>query len=96
MKAPTMSKFSKPKTAGGTVTEADIERVIQGADAVDDRRAAPAPAPATPESDEVRFTMTLAGDMASRVDRARKAAGGLTRLSWIRVAVAEKLARDGV
>jgi hypothetical protein len=90
-----MSKFSKPKPAStAAVTEADIERVIQGADAVDDRRAAPAPA--APEPQEVRFAMTLAGDMASRVDRARKAAGGLTRLSWIRVAVAEKLARDGV
>jgi hypothetical protein len=90
-----MSKFSKPKPAStANVTEADIERVIQGADAVDDRRTAPAPAVSEPE--EVRFTMTLAGDMASRVDRARKAAGGLTRLSWIRLAVAEKLTREGV
>jgi hypothetical protein len=90
-----MSKFSKPKPASsGAVTEADIERVIQGADAVDDRRESPVPA--APEPEEVRFTMTLSGEMAGRVDRARKAAGGLTRLSWIRLAVAEKLARDRV
>lgn len=85
-----MSKFSKPKPAGA-VSQADIDRVIQGADAVDDRREETKPA----EPAEVRFTMTLPGDMAGRVDRARKSAGGLTRLSWIRLAVAEKLSRDG-
>jgi hypothetical protein len=88
-----MSKFSKPK-AGAAVTEADIDRVIEGADAVDDRRAEKKPA--GQDQGEVRFTMTLTGDLVSRVDRARKAAGGLTRLSWIRLAVAEKLTRDGV
>jgi hypothetical protein len=88
-----MSKFSKPKSAA--VTEADIERVIEGADAVDDRRTEKKPA-AEPDQEDVRFTMTMDGGMASRVDRARKAAGGMTRLSWIRLAVAEKLARDGV
>jgi hypothetical protein len=90
-----MSKFSKPKPT--TVTQDDIDRVIEGADAVDDRRTEKKP-PAEPEpaSEEVRFTMTMAGAMASRIDRARKAAGGLTRLSYIRMAVAEKLARDGV
>jgi hypothetical protein len=88
-----MSKFSKPKPA--TVTQDDIDRVIEGADAVDDRRAEKKPA-AEPDQEDVRFTMTMASDMASRVDRARKAAGGMTRLSWIRLAVAEKLARDGV
>jgi hypothetical protein len=85
-----MSKFSKPKPAS-SVTEADIERVIQGADAVDDRKAEQNP----DDQGEVRFTMTLAGDMSGRVNRARKAAGGLTRLSWIRLAVAEKLTREG-
>jgi hypothetical protein len=92
-----MSKFSKPKS-GATVTETDIDRVIEGADAVDDRAAVKTEEVVLPRSDadDVRFTMTLAGDMASRVDRARKAAGGMTRLSWIRLAVAEKLARDGV
>ena len=88
-----MSKFSKPKPAA--VTEADIERVIQGADSVDDRRDEKKPIREADPS-EVRFTMTLPGEMDSRIDRARKAAGGLTRLAWIRVAIAEKLARDGV
>jgi hypothetical protein len=88
-----MSKFNKPKPAA-VVAQADIDRVIQGADAVDDRRKGK---PAEDADDgEVRFTMTLDGDLARRVDRARKAAGGLTRLSWIRLAVAEKLNRDGV
>jgi hypothetical protein len=87
-----MSKFSKPKPGA---SDAEIERVIQGADAVDspkgnNRKAEPI------DQGDVRFTMTLPGDLATRVDRARKAAGSLTRLSWIRLAVAEKLARDGV
>lgn len=88
-----MSKFSKPKPVGA-VTQADIDRVIGGADAVDDRKAELKVEPKADE--EVRFTMTLSGDLAGRIDRARKAAGGLTRLSWIRLAVAEKLSRDGV
>lgn len=95
-----MSKFAKPKT----VREEDIERVIRGADAVDDRAEEregdrkPAPAPEAPPApaEEVRFTMTLPPELAGRVDRARKAAGGLNRLGWIRVAIAEKLARDGI
>jgi hypothetical protein len=88
-----MSKFAKPKAAPA-VAQADIDRVIEGADAVDDRRKGK---PTEDAGDgEVRFTMTLTGDLAQRVDRARKAAGGLTRLSWIRLAVAEKLNRDGV
>lgn len=95
-----MSKFSKPKT----VREEDIERVIRGADAVDDRaeeregdqKSAPVvqAAPAAPPA--ATFTMTLPGEMAGRVDAARKQAGGLTRLAWIRVAIAEKLTRDGM
>ena len=90
-----MSKFSKPKPAA-PVTQADIDRVIEGADAVDDRKAESKAGPKAEAPKDVRFTMTLPGDMASRVDRTRKAAGGLTRLSWIRLAVAEKLARDGI
>jgi hypothetical protein len=86
-----MSKFNKPK-ATAQVSEAEIERVIQGADAVDDRRQ---PEKAVDQG-EVRFTMTLPGDMAGRVDQARRKAGGLTRLSWIRLAVAEKLEREGI
>jgi hypothetical protein len=88
-----MSKFSKPKPA--TVSQDDIDRVIEGADAVDDRRTEKKPT-AEPDQEDVRFTMTLGREMASRIDRARKAAGGLTRLSYIRMAVAEKLSRDGV
>jgi len=88
---PEMSKFSKPRP----VTEADIDRVIEGADAADDRRAEKKPAVESGQK-EVRFTMTLPGELAGRVNRARKAAGGLTLLSWIRLAIAEKLSRDGV
>lgn len=86
-----MSKFSKPKPSA-QVSEADIERVISGADANDDRKAEPKPE----GQGEVRFTMTLTGPMAGRVERARKAAGGMTRLAWIRLAVAEKLTREGI
>jgi hypothetical protein len=88
-----MSKFNKPKAAG-PVSQEDIDRVIGGADAVDGRKESQ-PA-AEPEGAEVRFTMTLGADMAARIDRARKASGGLTRLAWLRVAAAEKLSRDGV
>ena len=87
-----MSKFSKPKAS--TVTQADIDRVIEGADAVDDRRAEPKSE--QKPSKGVVFTMTITDDMAGQIDIARKRAGGLTRLSWIRLAVAEKLARDGI
>jgi hypothetical protein len=93
-----MSKFSKPKSTSA-VTQADIDRVIEGADAVDDRpavRKTEEVLPPRPDADDVRFTMTLPADMAQQVDVARKSAGRLTRLSWIRLAVAEKLARGGV
>lgn len=92
-----MSKFSKPKPTGA-VTQADIDRVIGGADAVDDRKAESKVEPKVEQNadDEVRFTMTLSGDLAGRIDRARKAAGGLTRRSWIRLSIAEKLSREGV
>jgi hypothetical protein len=33
--------------------------------------------------------------MADRVDAARKRVGGIARLAWIRLAIAEKLDRDG-
>lgn len=86
-----MSKFAKPGRAGGEPTAAEIDRIIGGADAVDDRRA-DNPAP---DGGEVRFTMTLDAELGARVDRARKRAGGLSRLAWLRLAAAEKLERDG-
>jgi hypothetical protein len=86
-----MSKFARPKPTT-PATPAEIDRVIQGADAVDDRREGK---PAQEEG-EVRFTMTLPADMARRVDHARKGAGRLTRLSWLRMAAVEKLNRDGM
>jgi hypothetical protein len=85
-----MSKFNKPRPAGHIPHQADIDRVIRGADTIDDRKVE------APDETEVRFTMTLPTDMAQRVDVARKEAGRLTRLSWIRMAVAEKLNRDGM
>src|SRR5688572_25610148 len=58
-----MSKFNKPKPTAAVV-QADIDRVIEGADAVDDRREGK---PAEDVDDgEVRFTMTLTGDLARR------------------------------
>jgi hypothetical protein len=39
--------------------------------------------------------MVLPADMSERVDKARKGAGGMARLAWIRLAIAEKLNRDG-
>jgi hypothetical protein len=81
--APTMSKFSKPKP--DAKTQADIDRVIAGAEAADDRK--------TTSGGDVRFTMTLPPDMAARIDAARQSAC-LTRLAWIRLAIAEKLARE--
>jgi hypothetical protein len=78
-----MSKFSKPKPT----TQADMDRVIQSADAIDNSKSA---------EDDVRFTMTLTGDMSERVNRARKASGNMPRVIWIRAAIAEKLAREGM
>src|SRR4051794_40598266 len=39
--------------------------------------------------------LTLPSSMSERVDTARKAAGGIARLAWIRLAIAEKLTREG-
>lgn len=79
-----MSKFAKPKSAPLPTAE-QIERVISAAPTHDGVQA---------EAEEMRFTMTLPAAMAAKVDEARKVAS-LTRLAWIRVAIAEKLARDG-
>lgn len=82
------SKFSRPQRQPA---EAEIDKVISKADTRDD----PASAAPTPEA-EVRFTMVLPADMSERVDKARKAAGGMARLAWIRLAIAEKLGREGI
>jgi hypothetical protein len=79
-----MSKFSKPKPT----TQVEIDRVIQSADAIDNGKPA--------AEDDVRFTMTLTGEMSERVNRARKASGNMPRVIWIRAAIAEKLAREGM
>jgi len=79
------SKFSRPQREPSL---AEIEQVIGKAETRDD------PAGTAPEA-EVRFTLVLPSSMAERVDTARKAAGRLARLAWIRLAIAEKLNRDG-
>jgi hypothetical protein len=69
----------------------EVERIIGKAETRDE------PAPATPPPEvEVRFTMVLPAGMSERVDKARKMAGGMARLAWIRLAIAEKLSRDGM
>jgi hypothetical protein len=80
------SKFARPQGREPTPTE--IEQVIGKAETRDE------PAGVAPEA-EVRFTLVLPSAMADRVDVARKAAGGMARLAWIRLAIAEKLGRDG-
>jgi hypothetical protein len=77
-----MSKFAKPKP-----TKDDIDRVIGGAEAKDGQ------AEAVPEK-ETRFTMVLQPALTRQIDAARKKAGGLSRLSWIRMVIVERLARD--
>ena len=77
------SKFVRPQREA---TPAEIEQVIGKAETRDEPTAAEA---------EIRFTLVLPSSLAERVDAARKAAGGLARLSWIRLAIAEKLNRDG-
>ncbi|HEY8612357.1 MAG TPA: hypothetical protein VIL69_13825 [Roseomonas sp.] len=81
------SKFSRPQREP---TSAEVERVIAKAETRDDPAVV-----AAPEA-EVRFTMVLPSSMSERVDKARKGAGGMARLAWIRLAIAEKLNRDGV
>jgi hypothetical protein len=77
------SKFVRPQRGP---TPAEIEQVIGKAETRDEPAAAVA---------EVRFTLVLPSGMADRVDAARSAAGGMARLAWIRLAIAEKLNRDG-
>jgi hypothetical protein len=80
-----LAKFTKPQREP---TPEDIEKVIGKAEARDE------PAEDKAES-EVRFTLTLPSSLADRVDAARHASGGMARLAWIRLAIAEKLARQG-
>ena len=87
------SKFSRPGRQ--QPTQADIDRVIGAAEARDDPAPVVPPSPPLPEV-EVRFTMVLPAEMSERVDKARKGAGGMARLAWIRLAIAEKLSRDGM
>ncbi len=88
------SKFSRPSRQ--QPTQADIDRVIGAAETRDGPSSAAAAAEASQEpAAESRFTMVLSADMAERVDKARKGAGGMARLAWIRLAIAEKLNRDG-
>ncbi|MDT8278140.1 MAG: hypothetical protein E7K72_16560 [Roseomonas mucosa] len=82
------SKFSRPQREP---TPAEIEHVIAQAETRDE----PATVAVPPEA-EVRFTMVLPSGMSEKVDKARKGAGGMARLAWIRLAIAEKLNRDGV
>lgn len=78
------SKFVRPQREP---TPTEIEQVIGKAEARDE--------PAAIEA-EVRFTLVLPPSMADRVNTARKAAGGMARLAWIRLAIAEKLSREGI
>lgn len=80
-----MSRFKRPETGKGP-TKAEIDRVIAGAEARDGVGA--------DEAKEKRFTMTLPEQLADDVDRARERSG-LTRLAWIRLAITEKLEREG-
>jgi len=84
------SKFAKPQREP---TLAEVERVIGKAETRDEP-ASSAPVPEPEAEKEIRFTLALPSGMADRVDTARKAAGGMARLAWIRLAIAEKLIRD--
>jgi hypothetical protein len=58
-------------------------------------RAAALKEEAAPEAEkEIRFTLVLLATMADQVDTARKKAGGMARLAWMRLAITEKLARE--
>jgi hypothetical protein len=79
------SKFTRPTRPAGTApSKAAIDRVIGAAEAKDGGK----------DAGEVRFTMTLPQDLADDIDSARKRAH-LTRLGWIRLAITEKLEREG-
>jgi hypothetical protein len=64
-------------------TKADVDRIIGGAEAKDGK-----------PGKETRFTMILQPALTHQVDMACEKAGGMSRLSWIRLAIVEKLARD--
>ncbi len=85
------SKFSRPQRQ--QPTQVEVDHVISKAETRDDPTLAN-PTPPVPEVD-IRFTLVLPPDMSERVDKARKGAGGMARLAWIRLAIAEKLNRDG-
>jgi hypothetical protein len=95
------SKFSKPKpsaAAAGPVppTEEAIERIIGRASAHDVAPAPPPVEPLTPAEPPkpIRFTLELPPDLVAEIDATRKRSGNPARVAWIRMAIAEKLARD--
>lgn len=47
-----------------------------------------------PPGKPVRFTLPMDGELCRQVDAARKKAGGMTRLAWIRQAIANELKRQ--
>jgi hypothetical protein len=76
-----MSKFTKPAP-----DQAALNQLVGKAQVHD---TAPA------ETEGVRFTLPLAGPLVSRIDRARAAKGGMTRMAWIRAAIADALGEQG-
>lgn len=80
-----MSKFAKPKPPAATA--ADVERIIAAAAADDDKLGS------LPGTGKVTFTMILPGELATAIDAARRPLG-LSRLSFIRMKLAQALGLD--
>jgi hypothetical protein len=62
----------------------NVEEMIRAADVQDSK----------PPAKGVRFTLPMDEELTAAVDAARKKAGGMTRLAWIRQAIANELKRQ--
>jgi Ribbon-helix-helix protein, copG family len=74
-----MGKFSKP-------SQPALNKLVGGAQAQDTDPTA---------MKGVRFTLPLDPALTARIDRARAAKGGMSRLAWIRAAITDALDSAG-
>ena len=71
-----------------------LEKLAGTAKVVESVEVSPTPAQAR-QAKEKAFTMTLDGEIAADIDRLRQRPLKLSRRQWIRVAIMEKIERDG-
>ena len=86
----------KPRQLGEQAREPsqrDLDELASTAKVREDTEESPTPAQLR-QAQEVAFTLTLDPEMIADIERLRKRPLKLSRRAWIRLAIAEKIARD--